>query len=62
MKCPNCDHDLEELETFDNIYKSHDCPSCGSENLLEYEEHCSEDLEECWGIWTWTPIIRNNEE
>lgn len=62
MNCPNCNHDLEELETFDNIYKAHDCPNCGAELLLEYEEECTENEDICWGIWTWTPITKNEKD
>jgi len=48
MNCPNCNYDLFELEVYSNINESHNCPKCNTELLLEYEEQCSEDFEDCW--------------
>lgn len=62
MNCPHCNNDLFELETYDNIGKAHECPQCNNDSILEYEEYCTDDFEECWDWWSWTPIIKNEHE
>ncbi len=53
MNCPKCNHDLSELEIYDNINIHHNCLGCGIELYLDYDEWCSEDYSECWDLFEW---------
>lgn len=44
--CPKCDHDLESLETYDNMYVNHNCPNCNIVLYLDYYEDVVENEED----------------
>lgn len=55
--CLKCNYDLENLETFDNIYQEHNCPNCNTKLYLQYDEEVIEDEQgeiiDCYDYFYW---------
>lgn len=51
MYCPHCDENISELANYDVIYEWVECPCCGRDIWIDYEEYYDDESNEEWGIW-----------